>query len=73
MQSHHAHLDMNHHQGYEPRVHSEHLVKSLAEAALKNVPGSKQVIERSFAKGPIYDPHKLLPNKPINQVMHGPY
>ena len=73
MQSHHAHLDMNIHAGYEPRVVSEDLLKSLAESALKHVPGSKQVIEQAFNKGPIHDPHRLLPNKPINQVFHGPY
>ena len=73
MQSHHAHLDMNHHAGYEPRVASEQLLKSLATQALKNIPGSKQVIEHAFYKGPIRDPHRLLPNKPTNEIFHGPY
>jgi hypothetical protein len=73
MQSQHAHLDLNHGAGYEPRVTSNTLLKSLAESALKNVPGSRQIIEKAFSTGPIVDPHKLLPNKPINQVFHGPY
>ena len=64
---------MNHHAAFEPRVHTEHLLKSLAEAALKNIPGSRQIIEQAFAKGPIVDQHRILPNKPMNQVFHGPY
>jgi len=71
MQSHHAHLDLNHSAGYEPRVTSEHLLKSLAERALRNIPGSKQVIDRTFNRGPINDPHRILPSKPINQIFHG--
>jgi hypothetical protein len=73
MQSHHAHLDMNHSAGFEPRVTSAPLLKSLAESALKNIPGSKQVIDRAFYNGPIIDPHRILPTKPTNQVFHGPY
>ena len=68
MQSHHAHLDMNVAQGYEPRVASKLLVQSLANAALKNVPGAAKVIAEHFSTANVKG--RLLPEKPVNQAMH---
>ena len=73
MQSHFAHLDRNHHAAYEPRVSNKGLLKSLAESALKEIPGSQRVIDQAFNVGPINDPHRILPTKPMNKALHGPY
>ena len=66
------HLDFGHGAAYEPRVSSPQLLKSLAQAALKDVKGSEEIIEAHF------NHHKtiqadLLPPKPINLVMHQGY
>ena len=70
MQSQHAHMDMNHAAGYEPRVSSASKLEALASAALANVPGAKKLIEDHFGRGPMKDPHRLFPPRPRNQTLH---
>ena len=68
MQSEHAHKDMNFAQGYEPRVTSKPLLKTLAQAALKNVPGSAKLIAEHFGTDNVKG--RLLPARPVNMAMH---
>ncbi len=56
---------------YEPRVHDEKLLKSLAQAAFKNIPNSQPVIDKHFNKQPVLSELRLP--KPINLVFHPPY
>ena len=66
------HLDFGHGAAYEPRVSSPELLKSLAQAALKNVKGSEEIIESHFNHSQMIHAD-LLPSKPINLVMHQGY
>ena len=70
MQSHHAHLDMNVHQGAVSKVSSKTMLKSLATAALQHVPGANKIIEEHFNVLEKVDQHKLVPSKAKNQSFH---
>ena len=54
--------------GYEPRITSKHLLKTFAEKALANVPGSKAVIDKHFNTDLIKQ--ELKPPKVIDLLMH---
>lgn len=60
--------NLNHAAAYEPRISQKHLLKSFAEKALANVPGSQQVIDKHFNTELIKP--ELNPPKPIDLVMH---
>ena len=70
MQPEHAHLDMNPGLPYQPRVSHESHIKEIAHAALKNVPGAKQVIEDRFDKSAWQKPFALPGKNYINQAYH---
>jgi len=66
----HSHQDLNHSQGDQPRISSNHLLKKLAVAALKHVNGSEKLIKEHFPEGNLKDPHRLYPSKPKNLPYH---
>ena len=64
----HSNLNFHHSQASIASVSSKHLVKSLAESALKHVPGSEKVIEKMFSTKSIVP--ELQAPKAMNLVMH---
>ena len=64
-------LNFNHEVGYEARVSSHHLLKSLAKAALKHVPNSEKVIQRYFEPTPVTKALRQAPQP--NLIMHDPH
>jgi hypothetical protein len=66
MQSHHAHLDFHPSAANEPKVHSDAHVKSVATAAMKDIPGATELINNHFEKGPWKIPYAFAPKKYIN-------
>ena len=70
MQPEHAHLDMNYSIHSEPRVTHEADIKAVALAAMANIPGAKQAIEKTFYKGKWNKPFALPGKRHINQTMH---
>ena len=61
----------SHHQEYQtPRVHDINHKIEIAKAALKHIPGSESVIQKSFEtlRPPI--PRDIKPSSPKNLVMH---
>ena len=67
----HATLNFNHERGYEAKVSSHHLIKTLASAALKHVPGSEKVIEHYFKPTPVTKAVRQPPQP--NLIMHEPH
>jgi hypothetical protein len=61
---------LNHHvdQAYVPRIRSKALQHKIARAALKNIPGSENLIKKVFETNPV--PKELPLEKPIDLVMH---
>lgn len=61
---------LNHHvdQAFTPRVASKQSKKKIALAALKHIPGSQQLIEKTFESKPV--PRELPLEKPIDLVFH---
>ncbi len=61
---------LNHHvdQAYVPRIRSKALQQKLAQAALKNIPGSEKLIQKVFETKPV--PNELPLAKPVDLVMH---
>lgn len=67
----HGNLNLNHAEADKPTVSSRHMLQSLAEKALKHIPGSANVIEQHFSSKPIVPGIKNP--KPINLIMHMPH
>ena len=55
-------------EGYKPRIGQTQHLKTIAQAAFKNIPGGAQLIEKHFGNGVF--PRGLTQAKQINQVMH---
>ena len=70
MQSEHAHLNMNYGIESQPRVSGDAHIKEVALAALKNIPGAKEEIEKTFDKKAWKMPFALPGKRYINQAMH---
>ena len=66
----HQHLDMNHAQGYQPRVTNKAMLKKLVQTAFKHIPGGAEAIKEHFPSGNVVDTHKLFPPKPKNLKYH---
>ena len=67
----HSNLNFHAAQAEIPRVSSTHMLKSLAEKALKHIPGAQEVIQRSFSTSPIVP--EIKAKKPMNLVYHMPH
>ena len=61
---------LNHHvdQAYTPRVSHKNSLKQIAQAALKHIPGSQELIQKTFDPKPV--PAELPIEKPVNLMMH---
>ena len=61
---------LNHHvdQAYTPRIHSTQAKMQVARAALKNIPGSEELIQKTFQPKPV--PRELPAEKPVNLILH---
>jgi hypothetical protein len=61
---------LNHHIGeaFAPRIQTQTLKASLARAALQHVPGSEELIRKTFEPQSV--PKEIQPNKIQNLVMH---
>ena len=70
MQSEHAHLNTNYGIESQPRVSGDAHIKKVALAALANVPGAKEIIEKTFDKSAWKMPFTLPGKRYINQAMH---
>ena len=70
MQPEHAHLDQNYGAHTEPRVSHEHHIKTVAHAALKNVPGARELIDNTFNRGAWKKPFTLPAKRHVNQPMY---
>ena len=64
------HLNFHQSQGQQLRVASKQMLKSLAQSALKNIPGAEKAIREHFPEGNVKDPHQLFPPKPKNLAYH---
>ena len=67
----HSNLNFHAAQAETPRVSSTHMLKSLAEKALKHIPGAAEAIQKSFSTTPIVP--EIQPKKPMNLVYHMPH
>ena len=70
MQAEHAHLDLNYGAHSQPRVGHEHHIKEVAHAALKNIPGARELVNKTFDKGAWKKPFTLPAKRHVNQAMH---
>ena len=63
-------MNLNHHveQGYIPKIGFKHSKEQVARAALRNIKGSEQLIEKTFRTNPV--PRELPIEKPIDQIFH---
>ena len=61
---------LNHHvdQAFVPRITQKQAKIQIAKAALKHIPGSQQLIEKTFESKPV--PRELLIEKPVDLVLH---
>ena len=61
---------LNHHvdQAYTPRIQSKEAKMQVARAALKNIPGSEELIQKTFQPKPV--PRELPAEKPVNLILH---
>ena len=61
---------LNHHVGeaFAPRIQTQKYKASLARTALQHVPGSEELIKKTFEPQPI--PKEIKPNPIQNLVMH---
>ena len=61
---------MNYHveQGYIPKLGFAHSKEAVARAALKNIPGSEQLIAKTFRTKPV--PRELPIERPQNLIFH---
>jgi hypothetical protein len=55
-------------EGYKPRIGQKQHLKTIAQAAFKNIPGAQPLIERHF--GTQVHPRGLIPAPQKNLVMH---
>jgi hypothetical protein len=55
-------------QAFIPRIGHKQSKLAIARAALKHIPGSEQIIQKTFQTKPV--PLELPIVKPIDQVMH---
>ena len=67
----HSNLNFHQAEAEKPRVDSQHLLKELAQASLKHIPGSAALIDKHFNQERIKP--ELKEAKPINLVMHHAY
>ena len=65
-----THLDMSPGIHDEPKVSSPELVKKIAHAAVKNIPGATLKVNKYFNKARWNIPFALKPPKPINLTYH---
>jgi len=61
---------LNHHvsQAYQPRITQKMSKQQIAQAALKNIPGSEQLIQKTFTPKPV--PREIPSETPVDLVMH---
>lgn len=61
---------LNHHvdQAFVPRITHKQSKRAIATAALKHIPGSRDLIEKTFGSKPV--PRELPIEKPVNLVFH---
>ena len=61
---------LNHHVGeaFAPRIQTPQYKASLARAALQHVPGSEELIRKTFEPQPV--PKEIQPNKIEDLTMH---
>ena len=55
-------------EGYKPRIGQKHHLKTIAQAAFKNIPGAQLLIEKHF--GTQAHPQGLIQARQTNLVMH---
>ena len=70
MQSEHAHLDLNYGIHAEPRVSHEADVRAVAHAALKNIPGGTELVNKTFDRSAWKKPFTLPQKRSINPALH---
>ena len=68
----HSNLNFHHAEAGKPRVDSHQMLKELAHASLKHIPGSEAIIDKHFNQDQRIKP-ELRDPKPINLVMHHTY
>lgn len=70
MQASVAHLNYGYGIHQEPKVSHETDVKAIALAAIGKIPGGKELVEKTFNKGPWKKPFTLPAKRHVNQAMH---
>lgn len=63
-------LSYHHEAAYAPRVDTLSYKKNLARAALKHVPGSEALIQKTFDARNTVIPHEIQPEEAKPLVMH---
>jgi hypothetical protein len=71
MEPEHAHLNAHPSIAPEHKVFSKEHVEAVARAALKHIPGSKPLLDKTFSKRML--PEYFAPKKIYNQPMYMPW
>ena len=61
----------HHQEGFRPRIGSRKNLRRLAQAALKNIPGTQELIQKHFDTIPVKP--ELTPVPQRNLIMHTGY
>jgi hypothetical protein len=73
MQSEHAHMNFHPSVVHEAKVFTKTHTEAVARAALKNVPGASQLIDKHFSTAAWKIPYSFAPKKVENQPYYMPY